>query len=216
MQTEIYYDILSNKQREILPCLGFLKERQIYLAGGTALALQIGHRSSIDFDFYDKTEFELDTILRQLRQFFKNFSVIQMSNGTLIVDVEGIQVSVFYYDYKVIRPFFHTKHLLLLSLEDISAMKLIAIIQRGERRDFIDIYYLIQRFGLEKIFSYSEEKYPGIFNPYLALQALTYFEEAEGALPGSRIGIFNDRPGWGEVKEYLIKVVTEYKTEKIR
>jgi hypothetical protein len=116
----------------------------------------------------------------------------------------------------MIRPFFHTKHLLLLSLEDISAMKLIAIIQRGERRDFIDIYFLIQRFGLENIFSYSEEKYPGIFNPYLALQALTYFEEAEGALPGSRIGIFNDRPGWGEVKEYLIKVVTEYKKEKIR
>jgi hypothetical protein len=216
MQAEIYYDILSNKQREILPCLGFLKERQIYLAGGTGLALQIGHRSSIDFDFYDKTEFELDTILRQFRQFFKKLSVIQMSNGTLIVDVEGIQVSVFYYDYKVIRPVFHTKHLLLLSLEDISAMKLIAIIQRGERRDFIDIYYLIQRFGLEKIFSYSEEKYPGIFNPYLALQALTYFEEAEGALPGSRIGIFNDRPGWGEVKEYLIKVVTEYKKEKVR
>ena len=216
MQAEIYYDILSNKQREILPCLGFLKERQIYLAGGTALALQIGHRTSIDFDFYDKTEFELDTILRQFRQFFKNLSVIQMSNGTLIVDVEGIQVSLFYYDYKVIRPFLHTKHLLLLSLEDISAMKLIAIIQRGERRDFIDIYYLIQRFGLEKIFSYSEEKYPGIFNPYLALQALTYFEEAEGAPSGSRIGIFNDRPGWSEVKEYLIKVVTEYKTEKIR
>ena len=183
MQTEIYYDILSNKQREILPCLGFLKERQIYLAGGTALALQIGHRSSIDFDFYDKTEFELDTILRQFRQFFKNLSVIQMSNGTLIVDVEGIQVSLFYYDYKVIRPFLHTKHLLLLSLEDISAMKLIAIIQRGERRDFIDIYYLIQRFGLEKVFSYSEEKYPGIFNLYLALQALTYFEEAEDAPP---------------------------------
>jgi hypothetical protein len=95
-------------------------------------------------------------------------------------------------------------------------MKLIAIIQRGERRDFIDIYFLIQRFGLENIFSYSEEKYPGIFNPYLALQALTYFEEAEGALPGSRIGIFNDRPGWGEVKEYLIRVVTEYKKEKVR
>ncbi|GAF81999.1 unnamed protein product, partial [marine sediment metagenome] len=56
MQAEIYYDILSNKQREILPRLGFLKERQIYLAGGTALALQIGHRSSIDFGFYDKTE----------------------------------------------------------------------------------------------------------------------------------------------------------------
>ena len=70
--------------------------------------------------------------------------------------------------------------MLLLSLEDISAMKLIAIIQRGER------------------------------------QALTYFEEAEGAPPGSRIGIFNDRPGWGEVKEYLIKVVTEYKKEKVR
>ena len=139
-----------------------------------------------------------------------------MSQGTLVVDVEGIQVSLFHYDYKVIRPFFHMKDLILLSLEDISAMKLIAIIQRGERRDFIDIYYLIQRFGLERTFSYSEEKYAGIFNPYLALQALTYFEEAEGAPPGSRIGVFNDHPGWGEVKEYLIKVVTTYKREKLR
>ena len=216
MEAKIYYDILSNKQREILPRLGFLKEREIYLAGGTALALQIGHRSSIDFDFYDKAEFELDVLLRQFRQFFKNISVIQMSQGTLVVDVEGIQVSLFHYDYKVIRPFIHMKDLILLSLEDISAMKLIAIIQRGERRDFIDIYYLIQRFGLERIFSYSEEKYPGIFNPYLALQALTYFEEAEGAPPGSRIGVFNDHLDWSEVKEYLIKVVTTYKREKLR
>ena len=215
MESKIYYNILSNKQREILPSLGFLKQRQVYLAGGTALALQIGHRSSIDFDFYDSKAFKPEDVLRQFQKFIRDISVIQMNEGTLILDTEGIQVSLFHYEYQVIRPFVHAKYLFLLSLEDISAMKLIAIIQRGTKRDFIDIYYLIQRFGLEIIFFYSEEKYPGIFNPYLALQALTYFKDAENEPPGPREGVFDGLPVWDDVKNYLIEVVTEYKKEQI-
>lgn len=216
MEAELQYDILSKKQRDILPHLDFLKERRIYLAGGTALALQIGHRKSIDFDFYTLHEFELDEMVRKFRQSFKTISVVQMSSGTLIVDVEGVQVSVFSYDYRVIRPFIDSTHLLLISLEDISAMKIIAVIQRGEKRDFIDTYFLIQRFGLEHIFSYCEEKYAGIFNPYLALQALTYFEDAEASPPGPRIALYNDRPSWEEAKEYLVRAAAEYKREKLK
>jgi len=216
METQLQYGILSKKQRDILPHLGFLKERRIYLAGGTALALQMGHRKSIDFDFYTIHEFELDEMLRQFRQLFTMIAVVQMSRGTLIVDVEGVQVSVFFYDYRVIRPFIESKHLVLASLEDISAMKMIAIIQRGERRDFIDAYFLVQRFGLEEIFSYCEEKYPGIFNPYLALQALTYFEEAEASPPGPRTALYTNKPSWEEVKQYLVRAAAEYKREKIR
>jgi len=103
----------------------------------------------------------------------------------------------------------------LLSAEDIAAMKMIAIIQRGARRDFVDIYFLIKKFGIEKIFTFAQEKYKKLFNKYSALQALTYFIDADREKEEERtrpsVG-----PGWDEIKKELVQVVNELKRHNLR
>lgn len=90
----------------------------------------------------------------------------------------------------------------LASLEDIAAMKMIAVIQRGTKRDFIDLYFLIKKMGLEKIFGFAGEKYPG-FNEYLALQSLTYFKDAEIENNDRNIVLFESF-NWKDAKKFFI------------
>ena len=100
----------------------------------------------------------------------------------------------------------------LASLKDIAAMKLIAITQRGTKRDFFDVYFLIKNLGLGEIIELTQKKYPP-FNPYLALQALTYFEDAEKEKLEERKITFLKPTSWKEVKEFFIKEARIYKNK---
>lgn len=95
----------------------------------------------------------------------------------------------------------------LASLEDIAAMKIIAISQRGKRRDFIDIYFLIEIFGLKKIIDITIKKYP-MFNIYVGLQGLVYFKDADDDI--KKISLLKNLD-WEEVKSYILKEVNKVK-----
>lgn len=101
-----------------------------------------------------------------------------MAENTLILEINTIGLSFFTYAYPLVKPLIISEHLNLASLEDIAAMKLIAIVQRGVKRDFVDLYFLSELLGLEKIMNLTKKKYPG-FNKYFAYQALVYFKDAE-------------------------------------
>ena len=207
--------MLSKKQMEILPYFHFLKEKEFYLAGGTALALQIGHRTSLDFDFYREKEFDTGDIINLFQQETKGIEVVQTGEGTLISRVKGWEVSLFHYPYSLLCNFVETENFNLASLEDIAAMKIIAIIQRGTKRDFFDLYFLIKRFGLEKILKLTQKKYSP-FNPYVALQALVYFEDAENEdLEGRKITVF-ERVSWDDVKNFIIGEVRTYNKKQLK
>lgn len=132
--------IISSKQAKLLKKLSFLKKHGFYLAGGTALALQIGHRTSLDFDFYTKKNFDVQQLHRLLERKFQEVIVLQKEKNTLNVKVDGIAVSFFKYPYPLIFPLVKEQDFpALASKEDIAAMKVIAISDRGTKRDFIDI-----------------------------------------------------------------------------
>lgn len=202
--------ILGQKRLTILKKLKFLKDYHFYLAGGTALALELGHRISLDFDFYIEGELNPETLLQNLQKHFKNVQLIREAKNTLILSIDNIEVSLFSYPYPLISPLIKLPEVNLASMEDICAMKIVAIIQRGTKRDFIDIYFLTKRFGLERIFALTQKKYKGLFNKYLALQALTYFTDADKEREEQRaktlIGI-----SWDEIKKELIKIVEDFK-----
>lgn len=209
---EIFWDILSEEQTEILPHLSFLKKKGFYLAGGTALALQIKHRTSLDFDFYSEQEFLPEEMIDMFQRETGEITVIQTGEGTLICRIKGANVSFFRYGYESLDPSLETEHLNIASLIDIAAMKLIAIIQRGIGRDFLDLYFLAKDFGLRRIIKATAKKYPP-FNLYLALQALTYYEDAEKENLEERKIVFFKHFSWDEIKEYFIKEVKTYKEE---
>jgi len=200
-KVNLQWDILDEGRRALLPRLKFLKNSGFYLAGGTALALQIGHRVSVDFDFYNQDKFSTSKIYQDFQA--QKPSKILLGNtaeDTLFVEINNIAVSFFTYNYPLLKPLKKSENLNIASLEDIAAMKLIAIIQRGVKRDFIDLYFLAQIFGLEKILCLTKKKYAG-FNKYLACQALVYFKDAQGEKAGEVQLI---KPlSWEKVKRYL-------------
>ena len=201
---KIFWEVLTVDQQEILPRLLFLKEQKFYLAGGTALALQIKHRTSADFDFYTEKEFNPAGIYEQFQK-QKNRKILLSSiteKNTLILELNDINISLFTYPYPLVRNLVKSRYFNLASLEDIAAMKMIAIIQRGAKRDFIDFYFLIKKIGLEKIFGYAREKYPG-FNEYLALQSFTYFNDAEIESNDRNIELF-EAFNWKDAKKFFI------------
>lgn len=203
------WDILDKKRLSLLPKLKFLKKQGFYLAGGTALALQIGHRVSVDFDFYNPAAFDSEKILAEFQENSAKTTLIQKAKNTLIAKIEGIDISLFTYQYKLLHPLVITGSFNLASLEDIAAMKLIAIIQRGVRRDFIDLYFLIKLLGLNKVFQLTQKKYHP-FNKYLGLQALTYFTDAEKT-PEKRKLILLQPAEWKEIKKFIISEAKKIK-----
>lgn len=93
-------------------------------------------------------------------------------------------------------------------IEDIAAMKLVAISQRGKRRDFVDMYYLMQKLGLENILTLTEKKFPE-FDIYSGLRGLLYFSDADQDREISRIKVFDKKLSWKKTKDYIQKKVSE-------
>lgn len=208
---EIFKEVLSQTQQEILPNLAFLKEKGFYLAGETALALEIGHRTSLDFDFYTRKEFDAAAIYKHFQQ--ENKTTILLNaitpQDTLLFELNDISISLFAYPYPLVRGLIKNRFFNLASPEDIAAMKIIAIIQRGIRRDFIDLYFLVKKFGLCKILGFAGEKYPG-FNEYLAIQSLTYFEDADVETEDRNISIFQPFK-WEDAKRFFVSEAEKIK-----
>lgn len=205
---KLYWEIFDKGHLALLPKLGFLKKEGFYLAGGTALSLQIKHRISVDFDFYKQNEFNSENILFEFQKRSKKVVLIQGLIDTLIVKIGGIEVSLFTYPYKLRKRLIETEYINLVSIEDIAAMKLVAIVQRGIQRDFIDLYFLIKCLGLAKIFQLTEKKYPP-FNKYIGLQAITYFGDADGA--SERKLTLLEPVSWGEIKNFIISEAKRFK-----
>jgi hypothetical protein len=199
--------IFGPKRKKLLSRLGFLKSRGFYMAGGTALALQIGHRTSLDFDFYTKKKFDSGKLYQELRKRFKEVILLQKAEETLIVRVNNIAVSFFYYSYPLIYPAIEIDGILFASKQDIAAMKIIAISDRGTKRDFIDIYFLIKEFSLKNIFNFVKQKYPD-FNIYIGLRGLTYFADAEKKQK-RRLYLFSS-VSWPRVKKFLIEEARKF------
>ena len=214
-KAKLFFEILDKKRQALLPKLEFLrKEYGFYLAGGTALALQIGHRTSADFDFYTEKEFDNQRLLVSSQERIEGLVVIQMPPNTLIVETpDEIEMSFFYYPYRLLKLPLRTQCVDIVSKEDIVAMKLIAIMQRGTMRDFIDLYFLMKEYPLGKVFRWTKQKFPP-FNPYVGLRALTYFQDAEKDLRQRRFRLLIN-VDWGVVKKEILKKVYDFKKEEL-
>ena len=206
-------EILDRKRKRLLSYLAFLKNYSFYLAGGTALALQLGHRISLDFDFYTEKRFDSRKLRQDFAKRFKKIQEIYIAEDTLELSVEGIRISFFRYPYKLIRPCLSIEGVNLASPEDIAAMKIIAILDRGTKRDFIDIYFLLKKFSLKEIFEFVKKKYP-MFNIYVGLQGLIYFKDAEKEQKRKMYLIHSI--SWSKLKKFLIEEVRKYQEKWLK
>lgn len=170
--------ILSEKRRNILPSFTSWKD-EFYLAGGTALALQIGHRESVDFDFFSSHPFDTEVMMKRLSALFgeKLFTVTQVEKNTLSIILHTeIKISFMTYEYELINPLITTDYMNIASVPDIACMKLSAIMQRCALKDYVDLYEIMKMYSLEKLLSFAKKKYPTI-DSTIILKSLSYLDD---------------------------------------
>ena len=191
-------DALSAATR-LAPVLG----GRFYLAGGTGLALRYGHRISLDLDLFSRED-KLDangrqTLLSDLKTSGKA-EVLECSDRTLHLRVGRTPVSLFHYPYALCGPTTEWRGIPVASDVDIGAMKINAIAGRGARKDFLDLYWICRKTGLERILDAVETKFPDHADFLVsASKALVYFEDAEQE-PEPRLL----RPlSWRKIKAYF-------------
>ena len=178
---------------------------QTRLVGGTALALQYGHRQSIDLDFFGALPEDKEELVEMTRRVG---NVLITNRTKMILQMVINQVKVDFVDYSrydwIDAPI-HGDGFVLASDKDIAAMKVNAIIGRGTRKDFIDLYMLLQHYSLPEIMDFYKQKYPE-FSEYRALLSMTYFEDAEMQdMPKMFIDTH-----WDEMKKTIIQAVEAY------
>jgi len=174
--------------------------KDAYLAGGTACALQLGHRISVGLDFFTPKEFDTKELIYSLKKIGK-FKLEKQSWGTILGTLEGIKFNLFVYKYPVLFPFKSIFDVNILDLRDIAAMKIDAISTRGIKRDFIDLYFICQKgISLSKILSFYNRKYGALASNIIHIQkSLVYFIDAEATAMPKMLKKIN----WDDVKKYF-------------
>ena len=147
---------------DLLELLKKLMDEKIFssfnLVGGTSLALQMGHRNSVDIDLFGNAEIEVDLFIDKLST-FGEVVVTQSTKNILITKIDDIKVDFVNYKYPLLTDILVKDNIRMLSFKDIAAMKLNAIAGRGSKKDFIDLYFLLKEFSLQEILSFYGRKY---------------------------------------------------------
>lgn len=151
-----------------------------YLAGGTGLALQLGHRISVDFDFFTPDEFKSRSFASELAG-LGEFIEEQADKGTVLGEFKGIKFSLFIYKYPLLYPKLKYLSVDIADIKDIAVMKIDTIASRGAKRDFIDLYFICKAgYKLSDLLSWYDKKYGKLASNFVHIQkSLTFFNDAE-------------------------------------
>ena len=173
-----------------------------YMAGESSLALQLEHRLSLDFDFFEEKEFDPHKVETSLKK-FGQYKIEVQTDDTMVGIFNEVKFSLFPYRYPLIAPTKVFSGIRLASCDDIAAMKLVAITDRGTKKDYIDLYFLAKKlFSFEKMFEFYEKKYHFFAqNTVTILKSMQYFVDADDSdMPEMLIDT-----SWEEVKRFMQK-----------
>lgn len=170
-----------------------------YLAGGTVVALYLGHRISYDLDFFSNSPLEPLQIAQELGKLGK-LQTDQNDPGTFLGMLDDVKISFFRYLYPMVEPEKSYDGVRIASLMDTGCMKLEAISSRGIMRDFVDMYLISQKLGLENVLAAARIKFAKTnYSETHFLRSLTYFEDADTANPPNMLIDWN----WEDIKRYF-------------
>jgi len=199
----LFENIMSAERHSVLEEL--VKQsllQNFYLAGGTATALYLGHRWSEDLDFFTEQEFDPFHLAGKLAN-IEGFLLTGQEPGTLHCLIKDVKVSFLYYPYPLLGKGQTYKSVQLAALTDIALMKLVALVQRGTRKDFIDLYFLDgEQVSFEEMFRLYPQKYPvRNYQPVVLLKSFGYFNDAEREeMPK----MFRE-VSWEEIKKHFVQ-----------
>lgn len=174
--------------------------QRAYLAGGTALALRLGHRVSVDLDFFTREVFDEQVVGMELAR-LPEFKEERRAWRTVKGKIGQTDFSLFYYKYPLIEGVDEFEGVKVLRNKDIAAMKINALYDRGTRRDFADIYFLAKEFSLEEMMGFYDQKYGGLEDKkYSIIRSLNYFGDADAEIKKPKMLMSYS---WEEAKKFF-------------
>lgn len=189
----------------------WLKRSRWYLAGGTALALQAGHRTSVDLDFFTPSkDFASGKLIARFPADAWETNILR--EGTVYGKLLGAKVSFIAYPFFVPKQAYHKYGMVsVLDAQDIAVMKIIAISQRGRKRDFVDLYwYCLNRESLRDILLRVSNQYPTVAHDFHhIIKSLCYFEDAEA----DPLPTLFFRATWSVIKQFFLREVKKISKE---
>jgi len=209
LRSPVFDQVLPSETLELLRDLnGEIARQGFYLAGGTGLALQLGHRVSEDLDFFTAIEFDPVSLARRLEQ-RSGYSETLVSKGTLYCRIAGVKLSFLHYPVPLRFPTAEYRSVTVADWRDILAEKYKTLSQRGSRRDFYDVHacFTLRTLSVAEAIAIFKDRFSrtGI-NYQHVLKSLTWFVDAD-AEPDPRLLIRTD---WAEVKRFFESHAAEF------
>jgi hypothetical protein len=200
-------DILSERQIALLPLIRQFSG-DFYLAGGTAVALHIGHRRSLDFDLFTEEKIQRRSIQNKITSCgFQVEKLLYEAFDQMHMMVNGIKVTFFSYPFPVAREDRFQDVIQMPALPDLAAMKAFALGGRGKWKDYIDLYFLLKfHLNLGQIIRQAEKLFGGMFNAKLFCEQLSYFEDIDHS---EEVEFLGERIPDQTIKNFLIKTAME-------
>jgi len=201
----VYWEAVSPVLRKLLIFCGSQEYTgRFYLAGGTGLALRLGHRRSIDLDFFSQADEVHFQTRQEVIQAFTALAaqVVENTDGNLLLLAEDVHVGFFGYGYSLLEPTEEVEGVQVASLVDIGLMKLDALIGRGSRKDFYDVYVVARHIPMADLLEKGKEKYPYVRDfALMAVESMLQFENADrDRQPELLISV-----PWEEVRRYFLE-----------
>lgn len=208
MKNKLHLKVLPKEQLDLFEFLcskDYLSDFK--LAIDTSLALQIGHRESVDFDFFTVNDFDTLPIKNDLAK-LGQFTLLTEDKNTLYALLNNVKISFFSYKYAVVMPFIEEGCVKIAHPFDVALMKLEAISGRGAKKDFIDLYFLLKTYSLKDMLLGHEQKYGvSLSNNYHLYKSLVYFNDAEE----DKMPFMHIKVTWEETKKNILNEVKKIK-----
>ncbi|PKP60330.1 MAG: hypothetical protein CVT88_03360 [Candidatus Altiarchaeales archaeon HGW-Altiarchaeales-1] len=202
----MYVKVLTDKQRELLPLIKIFSP-DFYLVGGTAIALHIGHRRSIDFDLFTSESIKRKSIKYQIKKnSYLLDKIIHETSDQIHVVINSVKVTFFSFPFKIETPVYFRDVIKIPCLLDLAAMKAYALGDRAKWKDYVDLYFILKSYyTVDQISDRAKNIFEGYFNEKLFRQQLSYFEDINYSESVEFIGkeISED-----EIKKFLIDMAT--------
>ena len=205
----MFEELLSKRAIEVIESLSPHLE-SFYLAGGTGLALQLGHRKSDDLDFFSDKLFNTDALLSLISV----DKVIFTAAGTVHCEIKGIRISFLYYEVPLIYPTVSWHGINVADLKDIVAEKIKTISQRGSKRDFIDLYAVLKmKYSVPEVCNLFKQRFKrSDINLYHVVKSLVFFEDADQE-PSPVIALAGDDWKWENIKSFFVDNIKLFEKE---
>lgn len=200
----MYPKVISSNQQSLLGLIRQFADT-FYLAGGTAIALQVGHRRSLDFDLFSAKALDVDKLINSI--IAKNYSIDQIlhrSSDELTLAVHSVRLSFVFYPFPVQYPVWFPEIIAMPDLLTLAAMKAYALGRRAKWKDYVDLYVLLQKHvTFQQVIYQAQNIFRGVFNERLLREQMCYFDDIDYS---ERVDfLLSSPPSEDAIKSFLVQ-----------